>query len=315
MDSKTPDFQFFDRKIHSVNQIIDPQICKGSITNLSIKREDQIHPFISGNKFRKLKYVIKDAVLSGKDALLTYGGAYSNHITAVAEAGRHCHFKTIGVIRGEEVEARIEGNPTLRYALSCGMTLKFVSRAQYKNKHSTNALKALKEEFGEFYEIPEGGTNHLAVKGCEEILLAEDSDYDHICVSVGTGGTLAGIVNASKPYQKVIGFSALKGDFLTSEVKKYTAKNNFEITDSFSFGGYAKIDRELIRFINNFKTKTKIQLDPIYTGKMMFGIFELFKQGYFEENSRILAIHTGGIQGIEGMNQKLNKLKLPQIIT
>ncbi len=280
---------------------------------LSIRREDLLHPFVSGNKFRKLKYNVLEAQKLHKKTLLTFGGAYSNHITAVAAAGMECGLQTIGIIRGEEVEGKVVENPTLTFAKECGMYLHFVTREKYRLKEEEEFIDQLKEIFGEFYLVPEGGTNALAVKGCEEILSKADSNYDYICAAVGTGGTLAGLVKASFPHQKIVGFSALKGTFQSLEIKKYTSKTNFGITDSYCFGGYGKIDIPLVRFINEFRLKTNIQLDPIYTGKMMFGIMDLLKNGQFKENSRILAIHTGGLQGIAGMNQKLRKKNLPTI--
>ncbi len=280
---------------------------------LFLKREDLIHPNISGNKYRKLKYNISEALKLKHTRLLTFGGAYSNHIAAVAAAGKYSGLKTIGLIRGEELSIKISENPTLQYAENCGMQFYFISREAYRSKDEIEFIDALKQKFGEFYLLPEGGTNALAVKGCEEILSENTQDFDYICVSVGTGGTIAGIINASQPHQKVIGFAALKGNFQSSEIEKYSFKSNYEITDAYSFGGYAKIDLQLIRFINEFKESTGIPLDPVYTGKMMFGILDLLKEGYFKENSRILAIHTGGLQGISGMNQQLKKKNLPQI--
>jgi 1-aminocyclopropane-1-carboxylate deaminase len=217
------------------------------------------------------------------------------------------------VIRGEEIAGRIAGNPTLSFAKSKGMKLHFVSREDYKQKTDLKFISLLKRKFGEFYLIPEGGTNALAVKGCEEILNGSDLDVDYICTPVGTGGTIAGLINASEPHQTVIGFSSLKGTFQKGIIESFSSKRNYYLTDDFCFGGYAKIDSELIRFINEFKRNYGIPLDPIYTGKMMFGIFDLLKQGYFKENSRILAVHTGGLQGIAGMNRLLEKKKLPQI--
>ncbi len=280
---------------------------------LFLKREDLIHPFVSGNKFRKLKYNLQAAKEADKTTLLTFGGAFSNHIAAVAAAGKEFGFKTIGIIRGEELESRIADNATLNFAKNCGMQLHFISREAYRKKEELDFLENLKTQYGDFYLLPEGGTNKLAVKGCEEILGEDNFLADYICVSVGTGGTMAGLVKASNENQKVLGFSALKGSFQTSEISKYTAKTNFEITDSYCFGGYGKIDIELVRFINKFKEKTNIPLDPVYTGKMMYGIMDLLKKGYFKENSRIFAVHTGGLQGISGMNQKLKKKNLPII--
>jgi 1-aminocyclopropane-1-carboxylate deaminase len=281
--------------------------------SLFIKRDDLLYPSISGNKLRKLKYNIIAAQEQQHTTLLTFGGAFSNHIAAVAAAGKEFGFKTIGIIRGEELEHKISENPTLSYAEECGMNLYFISREAYKSKEENEFVNTLRHKLGNFYLLPEGGTNALAVQGCEEILTGTEKDFNYLCVPVGTGGTMAGLVAASKNGQKVLGFSALKGTFQSSEISKYTSKKNFKITDAYCFGGYGKIDVDLIRFINEFKEKTNIPLDPVYTGKMMFGIFDLLKKGYFKENSRIFAIHTGGLQGIAGMNQKLKKKNLPII--
>lgn len=283
------------------------------VPEITLKREDQIHTFVSGNKFRKLKYNLIEAKNQKKHTLLTFGGAYSNHIAATAAAGKEFSINTIGIIRGEELIDKIDENTTLAFAKANGMTFHFVNREQYKQKYANEFQNILTEKFGDFYLLPEGGTNLLAIKGCEEILTEEDTDFDYICLPVGTGGTMAGIVNSSKPHQKILGFSALKGDFLENEVKKWTSKTNWEITDAYCFDGYAKINEELVNFINEFKNKTDIPLDPIYTGKMMYGIFELVKTGFFPKNSRILAIHTGGLQGIQGMNLQLKKRNLPLI--
>lgn len=281
---------------------------------LFIKPEYKIHPTISGNKYRKLKYNLQEAKNLHQANLLTFGGAYSNHISAVAAAGKKWGFTTIGIIRGEELFESIDRNPTLRFAKACGMVFKFVSRENYRQKSSDQFMKGLKEEFGDFYLLPEGGTNHLAVKGCEEILTEEDATFDYICCSVGTGGTISGLINSSSPHQKILGFPALKDDFLREEIPKFASKNNWELITDYHFGGYAKINPRLISFINEFKAKYHIPLDPIYTGKLMYGIFDLLQKGYFPKSSKILAIHTGGLQGIEGMNSVLKQKKLPLIV-
>jgi 1-aminocyclopropane-1-carboxylate deaminase len=281
--------------------------------DLYVKREDLIHPHISGNKIRKLKYNLIEAKNNKLHTILTFGGAFSNHIAATAAAGNEFGFNTIGVIRGEELIDKVDENPTLAFAKANNMKLHFVKREAYKQKNSPEFLAELKKAFGDFYLLPEGGTNLFAVKGCEEILNPEDNEFDIICVSVGTGGTLAGIINSSQPRQKVIGFSALKGNFLKAEVEKWTSKTNWMITDEYCFGGYAKINQTLIEFINKFKNETEIPLDPIYTGKMMYGIFRMIEEGKISKKSRILAIHTGGLQGIAGMNKKLKSQKLPLI--
>jgi len=274
---------------------------------LFIKREDLIHPFVSGNKFRKLKYNLSEAKSQEQETLLTFGGAFSNHIAAIAAAGRLHGFHTIGIIRGEELESKIDSNPTLRFAVENGMQLVFITRTTYREKTSETVITQLKEKFGRFYTIPEGGTNDLAVKGCAEIITETETDFDIVCCAVGTGGTIAGLSHGVHSHQQVLGFPALKGDFLQKEIAKYTHKNNWQLITEYHFGGYGKVSDELIAFINYFKQQTNIPLDPIYTGKMLFGIIDLIKNGHFAKQKRILAIHTGGLQGIKGMNQKLQR--------
>ena len=278
---------------------------------LYIKREDEIHPFVSGNKFRKLKYNIQEAKKTNKNTLLTFGGAFSNHIVATAVAGYLTDFKTIGVIRGEElgldVTETLSKNTTLKNSYEHNMQFEFVSRELYRKKLEDSFINNLKEKYGDFYLIPEGGTNDLAIKGCEEILTVSDAKFDYICCAVGTGGTISGVINASSKHQKVIGFPALKGDFLFDDIKKLTSKSNWSLQTNYHFCGYAKYTDELIRFINDFNKDTGVLLDPIYTVKMIFGILDMIKKNQFKKGSKILAIHTGGIQGIEGFNQKLKK--------
>lgn len=305
---------FFERKsIESIpNEIITE--FPGGI-QLWIKREDLLHPEVSGNKFRKLKYNLLQAKDANESRILTYGGAFSNHIAATAAAGKIFGFETIGVIRGEELkDLKSKWSPTLKYAHSCGMKFHFISREEYRNKDSEENIEKLKSRFGEFFRLPEGGTNENAIRGCEEILTEKDARFDYICVSVGTGGTLAGLINSSISNQKLLGFPALKTDYLQDEIKKLTNKTNWELILNFHFGGYAKVNQYLIAFMNDFSKKYGIILDPVYTGKLVFGIFELIKQGYFPSESKILAIHTGGLQGIEGMNRFLEKKNMPQII-
>ncbi|MBO0343044.1 1-aminocyclopropane-1-carboxylate deaminase/D-cysteine desulfhydrase [Flagellimonas profundi] len=278
---------------------------------LYLKREDTIHPFISGNKYRKLKYNLLEAKKQGKDTLLTFGGAFSNHIAATAFAGHEGGIKTIGVIRGEELADKWQDNPTLTLAHEHGMRFHFVSRSDYRLKNEPSFIQKLQEAFGDVYVLPEGGTNALAVKGCSEILTEEDGTFDYICSAVGTGGTVAGLINAAQPHQTVLGFPALKGDFLIEEIRTFSQNKRWQLVTDYHFGGYAKVDQQLIAFINLFKSETGIALDPIYTGKMLFGIFDLIKQDFFEPGTQILAIHTGGLQGIKGMNLVLKKKNLP----
>ncbi|WP_406682874.1 pyridoxal-phosphate dependent enzyme [Seonamhaeicola sp. MEBiC1930] len=296
------------------NSINEPVVLSEHFgVKLYIKREDKIHPFVSGNKYRKLKYNLLKAKSLGHDTLLTFGGAFSNHIAAVAYAGKMYGFKTVGIIRGEELKGRIKDNKTLSFAKSNGMQFEFVSREVYREKANSELINGLKDFFEDFYLIPEGGTNDLAIKGCEEILTDLDAEFNFICSAVGTGGTISGLINCSKPSQQVLGFPALKGDFLKEDISKFVTKKNWTLITDYHFGGYAKINQELIAFINKFNAENSIPLDPVYTGKMMFGIFNLINKGFFKKGSKILAIHTGGLQGIVSMNSVLKKKNLPII--
>ena len=280
---------------------------------LFIKRDDLLHPEISGNKIRKLKYNLIQAKKENKNTLLTFGGAFSNHILAVAAAGKERGFKTIGIIRGEELREKIEQNQTLQKVQKFGMFLEFVTRQEYRVKNNPEFIMELEKKFGDFYLIPEGGTNELAVKGCEEILTPEDEKFDFICCAVGTGGTISGIVNCSKDGQQVLGFPALKGDFLREDIRSFVSRANWELITAYHFGGYGKVTEELIQFINEFYQIYKIPLDPVYTGKMMFGVMDLIKKNHFPKNSKVLIIHTGGLQGISGMNNLLKQKKQLEI--
>jgi len=274
---------------------------------LFIKRDDLLHPIISGNKFRKLKYNLAEAKRLGYKKLLTFGGAFSNHIVAVAGAGKEFGFETIGVIRGEELFDKIGENPSLQFAHESGMQFHFTDRKIYRDKTSPEFLSKLEQMFGSFYLIPEGGTNDLAIKGCEEILTSEDkNEFSHICCAVGTAGTICGIINSSNENQQIIGFSSLKGDFLSEVICNFVQKKNWYVNCTYHFGGYGKVSEELIDFLNGFYQETKIPLDPVYTGKMIFGIIDLIQNNHFPPNSKILAIHTGGLQGIAGMNHALS---------
>lgn len=289
-----------------------PEIDEGRIT-LDIRREDLLHPLISGNKFRKLKYNLIQAKEEGHDTLLTFGGAYSNHIAATARAGKEYGFQTIGVIRGEELQSVSPVNPTLQRAKEDGMQLRFIPREAYREKHSADFVEMLYSAYGRFYLLPEGGTNELAVKGCEEILTAADSIYDFICCCVGTGGTLAGLVNATHDRQTVIGFPALKADLIKKDICSFARKGNWYLEGSYHFGGYAKINETLVAFINSFRKRTGIPLDPVYTGKMLYGILDMAGKKKFKPGAKVLAIHSGGLQGTEGMNLRLKQRQLPLI--
>ena len=295
------------------NQKISLPLLNKKKVELYIKREDLIHPQISGNKYRKLKYNLLKAKELKYDTLLTFGGAYSNHIAATAYAGKMNGMKTLGVIRGEELVGSWSSNPTLSAAHKLGMKFKFVSRADYRKKDIAGFLDNLKVEFGNFYMVPEGGTNKLAVMGCEEILTPKDSKFDEICCSVGTGGTLAGLINSATPNQHVLGFPALKGDFLKKDICKFVENGNWELCTDYHFGGYARVNESLVSFINEMNQNVGIPLDPVYTGKMIYGILDMIAKDYFKPRTKILAIHTGGLQGIAGMNLFLKSKNLPII--
>ena len=270
---------------------------------LFILREDLIHPHISGNKWRKLYYNIDAAKQNELNRLITFGGAYSNHIAATAAAGKEFGFKTLGFIRGEE---QLPLNSTLSYAMDCGMEFRYLSRSDYRLKNDPAFLKSLLKNEKEYYLIPEGGTNKLAVKGCEEILTNLSIDFDYVCCACGTGGTISGLINSLKSSQKAIGFPALKGaHFLNEEIEKFTNNSQWELNLDYHFGGYAKAKPDLINFMNSFKAKHNITLDPVYTGKMLFGLWDLIEKDYFRAGSTIIAVHTGGLQGIDGMNDRL----------
>lgn len=287
-------------------QQIQNELLNSKGIKLYIKLDDLLHPEVQGNKWRKLKYNLINGKQQGYETLLTFGGAFSNHIYATAAAAQLDGFKSVGIIRSHKREI----TPTLKFAQSKGMILEFVSGEQYKEKYSETFLRELQLKYGNFYLLPEGGTNELAVKGAAEIINEIEIPFQYICAPCGTGGTLAGILAGLKGSAKVIGFSSLKGeDRLTAEVNELVQNycgqkyQNFSINFDYHFGGYAKVKPELIEFIKQFKAEFNIQLDPVYTGKMMYGIFELIKGDYFPTDSTIIAVHTGGLQGLSGYAQ------------
>ncbi|MEG2807081.1 MAG: pyridoxal-phosphate dependent enzyme [Acinetobacter sp.] len=275
--------------------IPDQQINFHDIT-LIIRRLDLVHPQISGNKFFKLKYNFLEAKRQGYQHILSFGGAYSNHIAATAFAAQQFSFHSVGVIRGEELADR-PLNPTLATAQEFGMQLHFVSRDEYRRKQQPEYLAELARQFPEHYVIPEGGTNALAIQGCQEILKDSDAQFDVICCAVGTGGTISGLIEASHGHQQVLGFSALKGSFLKDEIAQLTNKTNWNILDDYCCGGYAKTSAALMQFIRDFEAEFAIPLEQIYTAKMLMGIFDLIEKNYFPAGSKLLVIHTGGLQG------------------
>ena len=269
---------------------------------LLVRREDLNHPFVSGNKWWKLKYNLEAARRLGFGKLLTFGGAYSNHIYATAAAAKEYGFESVGVIRGEET---LSLNSTLLFALSQGMQLHYVSREAYKKKSEPAFIENLKQFFGKFYLIPEGGTNELAVKGCAEWgkKIIDEMSVDYLCLPVGTGGTMAGLVAGLAAKAELIGFSVLKdGAFLNEEVRRLLVDHcgreylNWSISIAYDLGGYAKTDKRLDDFIIFLAQNHAIPLEPVYTGKMMYGIFDLVSKGFFKKGSTILALHTGGLR-------------------
>ncbi|WP_312398313.1 pyridoxal-phosphate dependent enzyme [Chryseobacterium sp.] len=273
---------------------------------LFIKREDVIHPQISGNKYWKLFFNINNYLAESpeKPYIITFGGAFSNHISAVSAVGNLAKIPTLGIIRGEELKNKWRDNPTLLFSKRNGMNLQFVTREEYRHKEKLTEF--LQKEFPDALIVPEGGTNEDAIEGVKMMLNDETKDFDYLCTAVGTGGTIAGISKFCEENQKVIGFKAVDDDSLENKILELTSKKNFNLIDS-TFGGYGKIKDENIRFINDFKENYGIPLEPIYTGKMMQKVFELIDEGYFPENSKILCFHTGGLQGIEGANLLLEK--------
>lgn len=263
-----------------------------------LKRDDLIHPELPGNKWRKLKYNLAAAAEQGHQTLLTFGGAYSNHIRATAAAGHYFGFSTVGVIRGEE---HLPLNPSLAYAVERGMRLTYLDRATYRAKREPAVLDELRREWGDFYLVPEGGSNGLGAQGCSEIPAEVDLDFDVMCCPVGTGGTLAGIIGGLRPGQAALGFSVLKGaTSLDHEVTDLQAAAfgtapvcAWRIEHGFHFGGYAKKTSELQDFIDDFADRHDITLDRIYTAKMMFGIVTLTQDGYFPASTRLVAVITG----------------------
>ncbi|GAA0519182.1 pyridoxal-phosphate dependent enzyme [Saccharopolyspora spinosporotrichia] len=264
---------------------------------LVLKREDLIHPELPGNKWRKLKYNLREARRTGHDTLLTFGGAYSNHIRAVAAAGRHFGFRTIGVIRGEEHRPL---NDSLAFARSCGMTLTYLDRATYRDKHTPEVEAALRDRFGRFYLLPEGGSNALAVRGCAEVPAEIQTGFDVVCCACGTGGTLAGIAGGLAPGRRAIGFPALRGAvFLHDEVARLQRDGLGEVTGNwalaldFHFGGFARRTAELDEFIRDFHRRHAIELDFVYVAKMLFGVFALAERGEFAPGTTVVAVVTG----------------------
>jgi len=262
-----------------------------------VKREDLNHPVISGNKWWKLKYNLESAQKQGAGTLLTLGGAYSNHVVAVAEAAACIGMKSIGIIRGENREPL---NPALRFAQSRGMHLHYVSRDLYRQKADSAFIEELHRQFGAFFLIPEGGSNELAVQGTREWgeKLVREIDFDVVGLAVGTGGTLAGIIQALRQDQQAIGISVLKGgDFLKEEVRKWIGnQTNWAIETRFHFGGFAKTSSALQQFVDEQRRDHNLPLDYVYTAKACYGLLKMVEEREIKGPRTVLMIHTGGLQ-------------------
>jgi 1-aminocyclopropane-1-carboxylate deaminase len=309
------DFKIGTIPVHAIND----SLLKRSQINLSLLRTDLIHPELSGNKWFKLKYNLLAAKTQGIDTILSFGGAWSNHLHALSAAGRLFGFKTIGLIRGEVGEPL---NACLQDAVDNGMTLYPVSREAYRQKHQPCFIKELSKQFGEFHLVPEGGTNELGINGVAEILDNIDiTSYQTIALACGTGTTLAGVISANtfnpiaeedranSSVPEVLGFQVLKGEgYLQAEVQqlihqfKISDTCQWSINDEFHFGGYGRISPELIKFCSEFTENSSIPIEPVYSGKMLFGLYNLIKRDFFPQNSSILAIHGGGLQGRRGFD-------------
>lgn len=301
---------FFDSYKNTPFQKIEDEFLEEKQISLYVKRDDLLHPFINGNKWFKLKYNLIKAADDNINQLLTFGGAYSNHISSFSYACKLFRFDGIVVIRSEEYPKL---NPTLEFVINNGVKIHYISRKMYRNKYDENLLNELKNQYGDFFLIPEGGSNQLAVDGCSEIVSNIELDFDFICAACGTAGTLTGIAKSLKENQKAIGVAVLKGaDFLIDEVKRLSQnqKLNFEILLNYHFGGYAKFTDELINFIKEFYIKHQIILEPIYTGKLFFAVYDLIEKEYFPRNSRIVVYHSGGLQGYQGLKKYKQILNL-----
>jgi 1-aminocyclopropane-1-carboxylate deaminase len=279
-----------------VEELLDDRLASKGV-RVWLKRDDLIHPDVPGNKWRKLKYNLLAADRRRHRTLLTFGGAYSNHIRATAAAGQHCGFATIGVIRGEE---HLPLNPSLAYAAERGMRLTYLDRTTYRRNGDPDLIAALRREFGPFYLLPEGGSNRRAVIGCAEAVAEIRPGFDVLCCPCGTGGTLAGLAAGLGPRQRALGFSALKGArFLDGDVRRLQEqafggrRGDWRIHHDHHFGGYAKKPPELTAFIANFADRHRITLEWVYVAKMMYGLHALVDGGAFEPGTRIVAVVTG----------------------
>ncbi|RYU91148.1 pyridoxal-phosphate dependent enzyme [Mucilaginibacter terrigena] len=291
--------------IYSPTQPIESKLFADKGIKVFIKRDDLIHPIISGNKWRKLKYVLQQAQAQNKTHLVTFGGAYSNHLLATAAAAAKFGFKATGIVRGEEVE-----NDTLFLCKLHGMQLIFTDRESYRDKQAL--FNKFFADNGQAFFIDEGGASAEGAKGCSELVDELTETYDHIFCACGTGTTAAGVINGIAKNNLPTQFNAIpvfkNGEFMKVEIDRFlTAPANYSLHLDYHFGGYGKTTPELINFIKQFVVDTGILIEPIYTGKMLYAIFDLAAKGHFTPGSKILAIHSGGIWGLLGMKDKFNR--------
>ena len=311
---------FFPPPIQQINS----EIARYAGVDLYVLRLDLMHPWVNGNKWFKLKYNLLEAKKKNFTTLLTFGGAYSNHIYATAAAGNLFGFRTIGVIRGEE---RLPLNPTLSFAVQQGMQLMYLNREMYRQRNTPALQEYLQQRFGEVFIIPEGGSNLNGVRGCTEIIdnamptAGYAYAFNHICVACGTATTLAGIALSLHEGQRAIAFPVLKnGAFLAQDIESlltnylasdlptpYSSPASWELVCDYHFGGYAKVNDELLLFSQQFTQEHGVPLDYVYTAKMFYGVMDLLKQGFFCQGDSLLLVHTGGLQGNVGMEERLQR--------
>ena len=299
-----PSISFTELKLPSPVTQLHSRLLNEKKVELFIKRDELIHPVLQGNKWRKLKYNLLEANNQKQKTLLSFGGAYSNHLHALSFAGQHFGFNTIGIIRGEK-PANL--NPCLQDMKKWGMQLKFIKRIDYKQKENDEFILNLRKEFGDFYLIPEGGNNPQGIKGCAELLNELDQDYNVICCEVGSSTMFSSIISHNnKSNTRFLGFVVMKNNQLENDIldRASTQLKSFStewsLNHDYHFGGFAKANTELHQFISNFKVQFNIQLEPVYSGKMLYGIFDLISKDHFKPGTRILAIHGGGLQGLRG---------------
>jgi 1-aminocyclopropane-1-carboxylate deaminase len=294
-------------------QELHEPVAEAQGVRLLLWRDDLVNPDLPGNKARKLKYNLSVAREQGLQTLLTFGGAYSNHIAAVATAGRLFGFKTIGLIRGDGPLPGAPLNPTLTQAAADGMALHYLDRSDYRRRAEPEFIAELVARYGPAYVLPEGGTNELALTGCAELVaeIQQQTSFDALAVAVGTGGTLAGLLTGLAGQHYAVGVAALKnGGFLRGEIDELTQQAagqtyaNYSLQTEYHFGGYAKYSAELLGFIEQFQAQHGVLLDPIYTSKMLFGVQDLIRRGHFQRGSTVVAVHTGGLQAWAGWHKR-----------